>query len=54
MAESLPSETALRLASGLVAQAYSTPLGEVMALELRDLAMWARDAGELLLRQRER
>ena len=54
MAESLPFETELHQASGLVAHVYSTPLREGMALEPRDLAMWARDAAELLRRQRER
>lgn len=54
MAESLPSEAELRRASGLVAHVYSTPLGEVMALSLRDLSLWAGDAAELLRRQRER
>lgn len=53
MAESLPFETELRQASGLVAHVYSTPLREVMALEPHDLAMCARDAAELLRPQRE-
>lgn len=50
MAASLPSETALREAAGLVAHVYSTPLGEVLAMELRDLDAWARGAAELLRR----
>lgn len=47
-AASLPSETDLRLAVGLVAHAYSTPLGEVLALPLRELLAWAGDAARLL------
>ena len=50
MAESLPSEAELRRAAGLVAHVYSTPLGEVLAMELRELGAWAASAAELLRR----
>lgn len=49
-AAALPSEADLRRAAGLVAHAFSTPLGEVLAMELRELAAWAGDAADLLKR----
>ena len=50
MAASLPSESALRDGAGLVAHVYSTPLSEVLAMELRDPDAWARAAAALLRR----
>lgn len=50
MAESLPSEAALSEAVGLVAHVYSTPLGDVLAMELRELGEWAQAAAALLRR----
>lgn len=49
-AASLPSESALLDGAGLVAHVYSTPLSEVLAMELRDLDAWARAAAALLRR----
>ena len=48
LAEALPSDADLRRLVGLVAHVYSTPLSEVMAMELRDLFPWANAAAVLL------
>ena len=50
MAATLPSEADARYAVGLVAHVYSTPLREVWAMPLRELAAWAHDAIALLRR----
>ena len=50
MAAALPPEADLRRAAGLVARVFSTPLGEVLAMELRELAAWAGDAADMLKR----
>ena len=49
-AATLPSEADARYAVGLVAHVYSTPLREVWAMPLRELAAWAHDAIALLRR----
>ena len=48
--KALPSEADMRQAVGLVAHVFSTPLGEVLSLPLRDLYAWAGDAATLLRR----
>lgn len=48
LAEALPSDADLRRLVGVVAHVYSTPLSEVMAMELRDLFPWAKAAAEML------
>lgn len=50
MAATLPSESAVREAVGLVAHVYSTPVGEVWAMPLRELAAWVVEADRLLRR----
>lgn len=47
-AASLPAPPDLRRAVGIVAHAFSTPLGSVWEMLLRDLAEWADLARELL------
>jgi len=47
-AASLPSPPDLRRAVGIVAHAFSTSLGDVWEMPLRELAEWADLAQELL------
>ena len=47
-ADLLPAPSDLRRAVGIVAHAFSTPLGDVWEMPLRDLFEWADLARELL------